>query len=652
MKNCVLFLHVFLLSAIGIAHAQISRPTEFVQQPFDVIEYDASLDLVSSPLPRLDNGRCLIRVHWIDEPRGFFPIHLRDLAIDSVLVNGVISTFERKGSPIDDTMHYAVSIPMNIRKGDSMLITVHYGGLMGKEPPRSGFSWGGVYSTKRILYSIGVGFFAHYVGTTQHWLPCYDHPSDKAKLTTRIKVQNGLTAVSNGSLKSIDTLNDGKRFVWSSTMPMATYLMTFAVDSFQKHVIGSPTNTIYAIRQDSIPTAISFSQLPRMIAAMEKRFGPYPFESVGYVLTPTGSMEHQTMISIDENIVRKRDSTNSTILHELSHQWFGDKVTPLNYGYSWLSESFATYCESLWAEELRGQTGYIQDIASKISEYFGTAVPREGVLPLEFFPRLSPSSNFPRTIYVKGAAVLGMLRHQLGDSVFFTAMRTYLERHRYGNATTEDLKQACEDASGKNLGWFFEQWVKRKGWPRIQLDTVSSIVNGIRTLRVNITQVQPADHGIFEKVPVQIGFRLPDNSFIYRTIEFSGQVSTITIDSLPEYRSINVNLGTQFRSLLQLTRVTHIESDDQFNTQSLHVYPNPGKDVITVEYPATQGMIAWSITDIQGKVIRSWKEMSNMQGHARSGLMQMDVSSIPSGMYTIFMRHDNITFSSQCTISH
>ncbi|MGA1307963.1 MAG: hypothetical protein ACO30M_08750, partial [Candidatus Kapaibacteriota bacterium] len=187
MKNCVLFLHVFFLSGIGIAHAQISRPTEFVQQPFDVIEYDASLDLVSSPLPRLDNGRCLIRVNWIDEPRGIFPIHLRDLTIDSVLVNGLNSTFERKGSPIDDTMHYAVSIPKSISKGDSMLITVHYGGLMGKEPPRSGFSWGGVYSTKRILYSIGVGFFAHYVGTTQHWLPCYDHPSDKAKLTTRIK---------------------------------------------------------------------------------------------------------------------------------------------------------------------------------------------------------------------------------------------------------------------------------------------------------------------------------------------------------------------------------------------------------------------------------------------------------------------------------
>jgi len=651
MKRNVLLLHL-LFCAIGFVHAQISRPTEFVQQPFDILEYDASLDLISSPLPRLDNGMCLIRVYWKEEPQSIFPIHLRDLTIDTILVNGSIAQFERKGMPADDSMYYAITLPKGIKKGDSMIVMVHYSGMMGKEPPRSGFSWGGVYSTKRILYSIGVGFFANYVGTTQHWLPCYDHPSDKALLTTRIKVQKGLTVVSNGLLKKIDTLNDGLRYTWSSTIPMATYLMTFAVDTFQKHSIGTSNTAVYAIRQDSLSTAISFSQLPRMISTLEKHFGPYPFESVGYVLTPTGSMEHQTMISIDENVVRKKDSTNSTILHELSHQWFGDKVTPLNYGYSWLSESFATYCESIWAEELRGQSGYIQDIASKITEYVGSTVSREGVLPLEYFPRLSPSSNFPRTIYIKGAAVLGMLRYELGDSLFFTAMRTYLERHAYGNATTEDLKKACEDISGKKLDWFFDQWVKQKGWPRIQIDTASSFVNGNRSLKLRITQVQPADHGIYEHVPLQIGVRLLDNSYIYRTIEFSGQGTTITLDTLPEYKAINVNQGNLFRSLVQLAKVTKVEGENQFNVQSLQIYPNPGRDMITVEYPLVQGSMSWTIMNMQGKTIRKWKEMGSMLEHARSGLMQIDVSSIPSGMYTIMMVHDNVMFRSQCTITH
>lgn len=648
-----LFFFVCLLYCIStVSQAQISRPTEFIKQPFDVLGYDASMDFVGSPQPRLDNGQCSIHVFWQDEPKGIFPIYLRDLEIDSILVNGTKVEYDKKGIPEDDTMHYAVKVPNGIKKGDTMIVNVFYGGIMGKEPPRSGFSWGGVYATKRILYAIGVGFYANYVGTTQHWLPCYDHPSDKARITTRITVPKGLMAIANGTIKQIDTVSKGVRYTWASEFPMATYLMTFAVDSFQRHVIGNEKNNVFAIKQDSAATAISFSRLPRMISALEKRFGPYPFESVGYVLTPTGSMEHQTMISIDENIVRKKDSLNATILHELSHQWFGDHVTPLNYGYSWLSESFATFSESLWAEELRGQSGYVQDIGAKITEYFGTTVSREGVLPLEFFPRASPSSNFPRTIYIKGAAVLGMLRQHLGDSVFFSAMRSYLNEHRNANATTEDFKIACEKASGKNLEWFFDQWVKRKGWPRIQIDTASSLSNGNRTLRLKITQVQPVDYGLYENVPLQIGFRLPDNSLVYRTVTFSGYETIILLDSMPEFKSITVNQGNQFRSLIQLAKITTVDDDAQYAVQALYVYPQPGNAQLTIEYPLIAGNISWKITDLQGNIIREWKDKQDQQWKALSALLHIDVSTIPSGSYFITMTNGSQLFSTKCSITH
>ena len=648
----IISLLMLLCCVHGSAFSQISKPTEHLPQPFDIIDYDASFDVLSAPAPTLNNGQCIIRVHWRGKSQGYLPIHLRDLMIDSVFVNGVLSGHELKGTPMSDTMHYRIMIPEGIQQGDTTVISVHYQGVMGKEPPRSGFSWGGVYATKRILYAIGVGFYANYVGTTQHWLPCYDHPSDKARITTRITVPKGLMAIANGTLKQIDTVSKGVRYTWASEFPMATYLMTFAVDSFQRHVIGNEKNNVFAIKQDSAATAISFSRLPRMISALEKRFGPYPFESVGYVLTPTGSMEHQTMISIDENIVRKKDSLNATILHELSHQWFGDHVTPLNYGYSWLSESFATFSESLWAEELRGQSGYVQDIGAKITEYFGTTVSREGVLPLEFFPRASPSSNFPRTIYIKGAGVLGMLRHHLGDSVFFSAMRSYLNEHRNANATTEDFKIACEKASGKNLEWFFDQWVKRKGWPRIQIDTASSLSNGNRTLRLKITQVQPVDYGLYENVPLQIGFRLPDNSLFYRTVTFSGYETIIMLDSIPEFKSITVNQGNQFRSLVQLAKITTVDDDAQYAVQALHVYPQPGNAQLTIEYPLISGNISWKITDLQGNIIREWKEKQDQQWKALSALMHIDVSTIPSGSYFVTMTNGSQLFSTKCSITH
>jgi aminopeptidase N len=633
------------------AISQISRPTEFIQQPFDIIEYDASLELLSAPLPILEHGLCNIRVAWTDIPQGILPLHLRDLTIDSVKVNGLNANYSRKGNTADDTMHYAIEIPSSIQKGDTTIVAVHYHGTMGKEPPRQ-ISWGGVYSTKRILYAIGTGFFANYVGTTQHWMPCYDHPSDKALLKTRILVPKGKMAISNGILETIDTLEQGMRFTWSMDKPLATYLMTFAVDSFQKHVIGNANNAVYAIKQDSVATAISFSQLPRMIATLEKSFGDYPFRSVGYVLTPTGSMEHQTMISIDESIVRKKDSNNSTILHELAHQWFGDKVTPRDYGYHWLSESFATYAECLWAEELKGQAGYIQDVQAKITEYFGNTIAREGVMPLEKYGRSAPSSNYPRTIYIKGAVILGMLRHHMGDSLFFQALKTYLERYRYGNAITEDFQKACEDISGTNLQWFFDQWIKRKGWPRIQIDT-STFVNGdIKSMRMKIAQVQSQDYGMFQQVPLQIGFRLPDNSFEYRTITFSGPETIINIDSLPEYRSMSVNQGNALRSLVQIAKVTGIESAIEHAVNAIYVYPNPGSTKMTIEYPLSmQGSQTISVIDINGKIIREWNVDIDRTGLALSAQIDIDVSGISPGTYIITMKNNYQSLSTNCIIT-
>ncbi|MFM8457038.1 MAG: hypothetical protein ACKOAK_09745, partial [Ignavibacteria bacterium] len=95
-----LFRYILLSMACLITYttiAQISRPTEFIPQPFDIIGYDVSIDLLSTPLPKLEHGKCQIQIAWTDTPQGIIPIHLRDLTIDSVLVNGVRSGFLRKG---------------------------------------------------------------------------------------------------------------------------------------------------------------------------------------------------------------------------------------------------------------------------------------------------------------------------------------------------------------------------------------------------------------------------------------------------------------------------------------------------------------------------------------------------------------------------
>jgi hypothetical protein len=253
---------------------------------------------------------------------------------------------------------------------------------------------------------------------------------------------------------------------------------------------------------------------------------------------------------------------------------------------------------------------------------------------------------------VKGAVVLGMLRHQLGDSIFFASLQTYLERHRFGNAITEDFQKACEDISGRDLQWFFDQWVKRKGWPRIQIDTASSLNGGNRSMRLKIMQVQAQDYGIYEQVPLQIGFRLPDNSFVYRTITFSGPETILNIDSLPEFRSMNVNQGNKFRSLVQVARVTGIESSTDFIANALYVYPNPGTSQLTIEYPFSIGeSIVLTIQDLKGLTIKTWNVQASNHGNVITGQMQIDVSGVPSGTYVLSINNGKQIISTNCIIT-
>ena len=151
--------------------------------------------------------------------------------------------------------------------------------------------------------------------------------------------------------------------------------------------------------------------------------------------------------------------------HELAHQWWGDWVTPRTFADAWLSEGFATFSEAVWAEHVSGRAQYDSKRQQYSLNYFRFVVPREGVHPLYNYPRDAPMSNYPSTIYDKGAAVLVMLRHVLGDTVFFNGLRAYGAAHAYGNASTEDFRTSMENASGVELGWFFDQWVMRPGWP-------------------------------------------------------------------------------------------------------------------------------------------------------------------------------------------
>ncbi|MCX7929313.1 MAG: M1 family aminopeptidase [Chlorobi bacterium] len=577
---------------------EISSPTQFIEQSFDVLHYDAFIALDSLPLPVLGESMCSWRVRWRRAP-DTLRFHLRGLEVVRVeyvqFGRAIPVEWFARGTPTDATYHYAVPALPTHHVGDTVLLRITYRGTMTGEPPYSGYSWGGVQREGNIVYALGVGFYNNYVSATQHWLACYDHPSDKASFSLAFRVPVSYVVASGGiELPPIDSLG-WRIYRFHSDIPTATYLLTFAaLPASVVSVINDRSAldvpiVVYARRTDSTATVRNFRLLPQMVRAFEARFGKYPFEKVGYVMTQKGAMEHQTMISYPASLARTTDSINLIAAHELAHQWFGDCVTPLDFRDAWFNESFATFCESLWREQLSGFAAYLNEQQRKISNYLNQyAKPGnpmfEGILPMYDFDRTPPSSNYPHVIYEKGAAVLGMLRWAIGDSVFFVWCRHLLERFRYGNVTIDTLVRTLAAMSGREdfVRRFFDEWIRGKGWPVLAIEALRTPSQHGWKATVHIRQIQADSLGVYTTLPLELSF-IGRSDTNHRTVINTAKEMTIEFDSLGAFTSIALNIGRSVRSLVSLASVpmvSNVELTD--NEDAINIRPIPATSTVWI----------------------------------------------------------------------
>lgn len=586
---------LLILAWCGTRAQEISSPTRFIEQPFDVLEYRAVLRLDSLPSPVLAESECTIVARWRSVPDSI-RFHLRGLEVLSCAFlqgdSSVSVLWHARGVPTDAAYHYAVpALPWHYG-GDTVALRITYRGTMSGEPTVGGISWGGVQREGAIVYALGVGFYNNYVSATQHWLPCYDHPSDKARFDVTFRVPRSYIVASGGKEFPLRDSAQWRFFRFRSDHPTATYLLTFAaipestVAILRDEAALPYPIVLYARRTDSAATRRSFRLLPRMVTAFERRFGVYPFEKVGYVMTQKGAMEHQTMISYPTSLARSGDTVNLVAAHELAHQWFGDCVTPFDFRDAWFNESFATFAESLWREELGGTTAYLGEQQRKITAYLNQyAKPGnplfEGILTMYDFDRRPPSSNYPHVIYEKGAGVLGMLRAALGDSLFFAWCRSLLERYRYGNIALDTLQKTLVQLTGQLdlVTRFFNEWIRGKGWPVLTIDafTEPSLVG--RIARVHIRQTQPDSMGTYTALPLELSFIAADT--VHRIVMITAREQTFVFDSLNVFQTIAINAGPRVRSLVQLARapsVSQVHSEGVL--MPLHVFPNPTSEMV------------------------------------------------------------------------
>jgi aminopeptidase N len=587
----------------------ISSPTLHLNQAFDVINYSADIDLRKAPSTEM-TGISRIKVFWKDNPEvNLFYFHLRSLIVDSVFYNGFKVSTSAIETPVSPIFHYSMEPPPGSPQ-DTAVISVYYHGNM---TAANGDSFGGVFSQDSILYSIGVGLRNNYVSATEHWLACYDHPSDKATLDFRFITDNGFVVASNGLLKLEKTTIDSKDYDvyhWKSDIQTATYLMTFACGKFKAvNFTGFyyPI-VVYCRPGDTNAVKYTFQKVPEMVTAFQNRFGKYLFEKVGYVLTPMtgGAMEHQTMITMPELEIRKlfksKDTVNITAAHELSHGWFGNSVTPYDFRDAWLNEGFAKFAETTWLEEVNGYNSYLTGITKAINNYIMTDMSNEGTFPLYDFPHNAPSSNYPFTIYDKGCVVTAMLRYYLGDDEFYSAMMNYLDYYAFRNSTTDSLEKYLEEFTGQNLSWFFDQWVYKKGFPIIdvQIYKSQSQVNGLFKAEIKITQVQPGDYGVYTNLPVEITFNPVNGAAKSVIYNMTNKEQTFYSDSLPDFISVLVNKGPTVRTLIKLKNLTTSLHEKEDTAEEINFYPNPVTNIINLLIKGISHNLNYSIVNLDG----------------------------------------------------
>ncbi len=348
-----------------------------------------------------------------------------------------------------------------------------------------------------------------------YWFPCYDFPNDKATSEMIATVREPLVAVSNGRL--VDTKHDARRkmvtYHWREDKPHVSYCISLVVGQYVevKDAWGAVPISNFVYPHQRADAMRSFGKTPKMIDYFSRMTQfPYPWEKYGHVVIQDFMYAGQENVSIstltDGTIHDSRAQLDQTsdnlVAHELAHQWWGDLVSFRDWSHSWLSEGFASYFDFLFQGFDKGD-----DELDRLVHEAQTSVAAADVgdrrRPTVCSRFVSPSELFDNRIYGKGACVLHMMRFTLGDDLFWKSLRLYVREHAYGSATTEDLKIAVEEATGYNLGWFFDEWLYRAGYPEFSVSTAWD--QATRSVNVTVRQTQKCDSltGIF-RMPVDI----------------------------------------------------------------------------------------------------------------------------------------------------
>ena len=399
-----------------------------------------------------------------------------------------------------------VVLPRPLSFGDTVDVTVAYRG----EGSRDGFFFDDASDDHPQMVSTD-----SWPDEAHNWIPLYDYPNDKVTHELIVTVPEGNRVLSNGRLVGVseDAAGGTSTWHWSQEEPHSTYLMMLAIGPFAviEDSLGSLPVNYWVYAKDVEDARWIFEKTPRMIAFYNDIFDyPYPWAKYDQVTTPHvgGGAEATSATILGDGTIHDRRaeqdfSRETVIAHEIAHQWWGDLITLREWSHTWLNESFGTYSDYLWTRHENGEDAGSWALLGKKNAYLNEAHNRY-IRPIVFDRYTQPGDNFDSHTYPKGAVILHQLRYLLGDEPFFRTLSTFLHEYAFEPVDTHDFMKTVKEVTGRNMDWFFEQFIFRPGHPVFE---VSSTWNpGGGEIRLTVSQVQSREHGVpIYKFPLQVG---------------------------------------------------------------------------------------------------------------------------------------------------
>jgi aminopeptidase N len=548
-----------------------------------------------------------------------------NMQVDSVLYKNQICVVAR----ISDQIR--INLPLLINEGQLDSIVIYYKGA----PKQTGFGAFsiGTHSSGPVLWTLSEPY------GDKEWWPCQSNLSDKIdSIDIHVKTPKPYIVGSNGLLMKVDSIDTSYLYHWKHRYPIASYLIAIAISNYAilndtMQLQNGPMQFLNYVYPHQL--AISKTQLKEtkeIIQLFENLFGAYPFykEKYGHAQCNIGGgMEHQTMSFMG-------NFNKGLIAHELGHQWFGNKVTCASWQDIWLNEGFATYLAGIIHDFGKNDTLWNIFKLQSITE---ALLAKQGSVYVDDTNNVSRIFDY-RLSYVKASLILHMLRWKLGDNLFFTACKNYLNDDELGFSfsNTDRFKNHLEQTANINLDEFFNDWLYGEGFPKyeIQWKQTNELI-----LQVNIKQLSTNSSVSFFEMPVPIRFQ---NAFIDTILVFNNTYNDQDFNTPLTFKVTDVNVDPD-KWLLAEYKISNITEFENFDKLLIDTYPNPTDGLINIRLNKKILINSIDVFSSVGQPVFHSKNYTQPMNFIR-----LDLRDFENGFYTLIINEENRSSSMKLII--